>query len=583
MMGQSKERLRILRSAFVADHSRRCSLSETTNKGRFRAFLLVMALLGATIPLAIPQPVPPQLSNKVTIRGRVLDAAGMPVPGASVHLEQKDASCSAESHADANGVFVFSELSGGTFTLVAEKSGIRSHASSVIASTLGAQPQVDLVLEASSTTPSNSNASSNASIQSMEFADKPNFTVAGVTDWTAAGGHGSDASLRTSEALTRETLTLRPNDARGSSHNPAGDARRQKESEGKLREALNSDPGSFEANHQLGKFYLNEGRYRESIAFLQSAFRIDPENFDNEYELARACKDAGDISQAREHIQRLLANRDNADLHRLAGETDEKLGDPLAAVHEYEQAVRLDPSEQNYFEWGSELLFHRAVWQAKEVFERGVKAYPKSARMLTALGAALFAGALYDEAALRLCDASDLNPTDAEPYIFMGKIEIAAPSPLACAEQKLARFLKLQPGNPLASYFYAMTVWKQQGPSVDQQTVQKIVSLLTKAVAIDPKSADAYLQLGNLYSSQRNYPVAIDFYTKAIGANPQLSEAHYRLALAYDRVGNQAEARQEFQLHDEIEKQQAAAIERQRREVKQFVVVMPRSPDNPPN
>ena len=44
----------------------------------------------------------------------------------------------------------------------------------------------------------------------MEFADKPNFTVAGVTDWTAVGGHGSDATLRTSEALARETVTLKP-------------------------------------------------------------------------------------------------------------------------------------------------------------------------------------------------------------------------------------------------------------------------------------------------------------------------------------------------------------------------------------
>ena len=70
-------------------------------------------------------------------------------------------------------------------------------------------------------------------------------------------------------------------------------------------------------------------------------------------------------------------------------------------------------------------------------FRQGVKAYPKSARMLTALGAALFAGALYDEAAHRLCEASDLNPGDPEPYTFMGKIEIAAPNPLPCVSQKL--------------------------------------------------------------------------------------------------------------------------------------------------
>ena len=37
----------------------------------------------------------------------------------------------------------------------------------------------------------------------IEFADDPNFAVAGVTDWTAVGGHGSDAVLRTSEDLTQ--------------------------------------------------------------------------------------------------------------------------------------------------------------------------------------------------------------------------------------------------------------------------------------------------------------------------------------------------------------------------------------------
>jgi tetratricopeptide (TPR) repeat protein len=81
------------------------------------------------------------------------------------------------------------------------------------------------------------------------------------------------------------------------------------------------------------------------------------------------------------------------------------------------------------------------------------------------------------------------------------------------------------------------------------------------------------LQLGILASSQHNYEKAIQLYTKAIDADPQLGEAHYRLGMAYDRLGEREKAAQEFQLHDEIEKRQAAAIERERRDVKQFVVV----------
>jgi Flp pilus assembly protein TadD len=269
-------------------------------------------------------------------------------------------------------------------------------------------------------------------------------------------------------------------------------------------------------------------------------------------------------------------------LHRLAAELDEKLDDPLAAVREFEQAVRLDPSEQNYFEWGSELLLHRAVWQAQEVFRKGTAAYPKSSRMLTGLGTALFAGALYDEAARYLCDASDLNPADSEPYIFMGKIQMAAPNPLPCVEQKLARFVQRQPENSLANYFYAMALLKSQERSADRETLRKAEGLLTNAVTIDPKCADGYLELGILSASQNNFEEAIELYRKAIDANPELGDAHYRLAVAYDRIGESPKAKEEFQLHDQIAKQQAQAVERQRREVKQFMVVQPGQPTFPP-
>ena len=527
--------------------------------------MVIAALMSASVPAAIAQQASPLHVDGITIRGTVLNSADKFIGDASVRLQQENAPGIVETKTNAAGVYAFSALKTGSYILRAEKTGLRSRAITVIASSPGEQKQVNLVLEDSTA----------SSAQAMEFADNPNFTVAGVTDWTAVGGHGSDSSLRTSEALARETLTLKPEDSGKSASGSPGGASEGNESESTLRATLAGAPGNFEANHQLGEFYLHAGRYRESLPLLQASYQIDPANRANEYDLALAYEESGDFSQSSEHVQKLLAHEDGADLHRLAGELDEKLGDPLAAVHEDEQAVRLDPNEQNYFAWGSELLLHRAVWQAVEVFRNGAKAYPKSARMLAALGTALFASALYDEAALRLCDASDLNPADPVPYIFMGKIEIAAPTPLACIEPKLARFVREQPENALANYLYAMALWKRQEQSVDPRALQQVETLLIKAVTIDAKCGDAYLQLGVLYFSQHSFEKAIGFYTKAIEVNPQLGEAHYRLGVAYDRIGEPAKAKQEFQLHDEIEKQQAAAIERQRREVKQFSVVLP--------
>jgi tetratricopeptide (TPR) repeat protein len=472
-----------MKSSTAADGPSELRSKITAARRLHSALATITALTIMSIPAAAAQENSAGISNGITVRGTVRNSDGEAVGDAVVRLESEGSSGVIERKTNEAGGFSFSALLPGRYRLSAEKSGLHSRTAVANARSGGDHEKFDLVLEY----PKLAQSESTSSIQTMTFADRPNFTVAGVTDWTAVGGHGSDSSLRTSEALASETRTLKPDNS--------------------------------EENAGVATKDANEGN-----------------------------------------------------LHRLAGERAEKSGDALAAVHEYEEAVRLDPSEQNYFEWGSELLLHRGVWQAQEVFQRGVEAHPKSARMLTGLGAALFAGARYDEAAMRLCSAADLNPLDPEPYIFMGKVQIAAPSPLSCVEQKLARFVIQQPAKSIAYYLYAMAILKRQQQSVGP-TTQEAEKLLTRAVAIDPKCADAYLQLGILSASQHNFEKAITFYTKAIEANPEQGEAHYRLGVAYDRIGESTKAKQEFNLHDEIEKREAEAIERQRRELKQFVIV----------
>ncbi len=540
-----------------------------------KGFTALLALLMTfSSALALAQSSSALQLEGTTIRGTVRDSTGKPVSDAVVRLEQNGISSVVTT--DFEGVYVFPAIQAGACAINAQKSGLRSRTVTVPVVKQGNEPHVDLVLELPNDQ-KNQAAAPQTSTDAMAFADKPNFTVAGITDWTAVGGHGSDASLRTSEALARETATLKPNEkAAGVSTLPGGGAGSATETS--LRAAAAQSPGSFEANHQLGEFCFHKGSYREAIPPLEAAYQIDPANHRNEYDLALAYKETGDYGRAREHIQKLIAQEDNADLHRALGDLDEESGDSLGAVHEYEQAARLDPSEQNYFTWGSELLLHRAVWPAAEVFRKGSEGSPKSARMLAALGAALFASANYSEAAARLCEASDLNPTDPAPYIFLGKIDMAAPEPLPCVESKLQRYNQEHPTDARAKYYYAMAIWKRLKASENTPNAEQVEKLLTQAVTLDPKNDAAYVELGNIYSDQRNFERAIGFYLKAIETNPQLTDAHYRLGVAYERTGESVKAKQEFQLHDEIEKAQAAAVERQRQEVKQFMVVLQSQP-----
>jgi len=264
------------------------------------------------------------------------------------------------------------------------------------------------------------------------------------------------------------------------------------------------------------------------------------------------------------------------------GELNERLGDPLEAVREYERAALMDPSEQNYFEWGTELLLHRADGPAVEVFTKGSHAHPDSARMLAGLGAALYDEGKREEAAGRLCEASDLKPADPAPYVFLGKMEKAATGVLACVEEKLARFAQERPGNALANYYYGVTLWKRgRGSEKNAAGLRQAEALLEKAVNIDPKLDEAYLQLGILHSERGDFEQAVRDYKKAIEVNPQLGEAHYRLGSAYRRIGEESKGEQEFRAYEKIKKAETAAIESRRRELRQFLTILKDQPAAP--
>ena len=192
-------------------------------------------------------------------------------------------------------------------------------------------------------------------------------------------------------------------------------------------------------------------------------------------------------------------------LHHLLGDVQEKLGNSLEAVREYQRAAELDPSEPYLFDWGSELLLHHAPEPALEVFTQGNRLFPRSVRMLIGLGAAWFARGSYDQAVQRICEASDLNPDDSVPYLFLGKMQSAEPTPSEEVVEKLHRFVAQQPENAEANYYYAVGLWKLRQGSQDAASTAQVESLLKNAIRLDPKFAAAYLQLGILHSEQKDY------------------------------------------------------------------------------
>lgn len=341
--------------------------------------------------------------------------------------------------------------------------------------------------------------------------------------------------------------------------------------ETQLKKAVALEPQNFDANHDLGELYVQAGKIPQAEPFLARAQQIEPSSYDNGYDLSLAYLQTGQISDARRVVHSLLQQKDAAELHNLLGEIEEKDGQFVTAANEFELAAHADPSESNLFDWGSELLIHRTLAPAVEVFQQAAARYPTSPRLAIGLGMALYALGKYDEAIAALLKAADLNPGDPRCYVFLSHAYDSSPSQADEVLQRFRRFAELQPTNALAQFYYAMSLWKGRRAQDAGVDLNEIEALLKKSLALDPQLAEAHLQLGNLYFDQKKYPAAIPEFTRALELNANLTDAHYRLGLAYTRTGEKERGQAELALYQKVNEQHLNDLEKQRAEIRQFV------------
>src|SRR5438309_9899346 len=305
-----------------------------------------------------------------------------------------------------------------------------------------------------------------------------------------------------------------------------------------FKKAVDLDPRNFDTNHNLGEAYIRSGKIADAVPFLEKAQQINPSSYDNGYDLSLAYLQIGRLADARQLIQNLLKQKNTAELHNLLGEVEEKDGKFVAAENENETAAHMDPSESNLFDWGSELLLHRTLDPAVEVFQRATERYTKSPRLAIGLGMAFYSRGNYDEAVQSLLRAADLNPSDPRCYLFLSRAYDSSPGQAEEVIQRFRRFAELQPQNARALYYYAMSLWKGRRVEDSDQDLHQIEVLLKKAVVLDPSLGEAHQQLGNLYSDQKKYAQSIPQYLEAIQRSPDLPDAHYRLGQSYVHTGD---------------------------------------------
>jgi tetratricopeptide (TPR) repeat protein len=330
----------------------------------------------------------------------------------------------------------------------------------------------------------------------------------------------------------------------------------RKEEARKTLAILLEHPGGARAALLGGRTASEAGDYEEALHLLESAEAANPEIPGLAYNIALAEYHGGRYADCETKLLALANTRqDSSDVENLLGWCYEKQGKHALAISALRQAIALAPDQEaNYLDLGGVLRGGRSLPAALRVATQGVESFPKSARMWSLKGSVELRMSHYPDAITSYSRAYELDPNDAGALLGLGKAREGRGSSAEAAktfEEGAQKF----PRDARFALEYAFLLLRRVDAG-DKTAKPRAVEFLHKALAIDPSSAEAHYQLGNLALEDGRAKEAFDELQKAAQLEPDASKVHFALARACRRLGQkEAAAREmaEFQKLKELE------------------------------
>jgi len=472
-----------------------------------------------------------------SLSGVIRNEQGAPVKDAQIKLTRSENSSGAfVTTSDAKGGYQFLSLPTGTYHLEVSLSGFETRQSEAISiSGASANATMDLTLRISPGT-----------------ASRPQFEASGVRGLIDPGGYSASSNAAAASGLLKGIADIK----RTGNDSPTGQTMGGSCAlEPALEKAVKDKPESGEANLKLGEFYLAHDQPAKAVPILEHARSIDKGDREKLEQLARAYLKTGQFDAAQKALTQAVGVQGDPEIERLLARADEGTGKFVEASREYQLAAKQDPSEENLFGTGYELILAGLVKDAALAFEAGLKRYPRSIQLLIGLGSAQFFEGHASESVQTLLNAVQLNAADPRPYPFLAQASGISSEDVERVHGAFEHFLSIAPGDLHAGYYLALNLLHH--PGADHETNERRVeALLQQAIVLDPGLADAHFQLGVLYGRRGDYQRAAAELETAIRLSPNLKEAHYRLAIAYRQTGRMDLSAKEMQRFREAQEPQ---------------------------
>jgi tetratricopeptide (TPR) repeat protein len=350
------------------------------------------------------------------------------------------------------------------------------------------------------------------------------------------------------------------------------------------RDALPAPPENLSAaeNLALGLLFLSHDAYQEAIPRLEQALQQEEPNEIATLNLALAYKNVGKSAEAITLTRRELGKKPSGALYNMLAELEEELGEYVAAVQNYQQAVELEPANENYyFDLGMEYLSHFTFGPALEVYRAGTQKFPNSSRQYLGLAFSHYAVREYPEAADAFTKALEIDP-DSPAVLKSWNTVLSSLSPADWERilPRLSRLVAAHPQSPDLAFCYGAALFRSEFAKGPKGALDRPQVLLEKSVKLRSNFAAARVELAGLYSATKQDQKAVDEYLEAIREDPKSDIPHYRLGQIYRQMNKLDLARQELARYQELSRLHQEEIKRNRSAIQQFVLSQPAKANN---
>lgn len=344
----------------------------------------------------------------------------------------------------------------------------------------------------------------------------------------------------------------------------------------KAAEPLPSPPARLNAEQHfaLGLLFASQGASAEAIPQFEETLRLEPASYSAAFNLALAYRGAGQPQAAIDLIRKVLKEKPTAELHNLLASLEETTGDYLGAARDYQRAVELEPTnEQYYFDLGMEYLVHFTFDPAQEVFRVGAQKFSNSVRQHVGLGYAHYGMREYLPAAEAFLDALEIAPSSPTAYAAWNSLPaFLAPAEAERILPRLRRLAELYPQSAEAQYCYGVLLLRNGQANDRRENIEEARPLLERAIALKPGLADAHLELGNLFVALKQNEKAVTEFKEGVRLNPRSEMGHYRLGQIYRNLHQLELAQKELALYTQLTHTRRELMARNRAAISQFIL-----------